>query len=160
MKPHEEINLRDELARTKKKAEKLESEKLLQSSELRALKIELQTHKTNLQSLTTQLHTLTSPAPQDTPFITIGQEVRLRYLSKHLQRIHRPIGPLNRERIKRGDRAAHRGRPVPDALLCLAGIVTDREVLLPSQLNLSKNSLPPPLLISQRKSPPSLPINV
>ena len=128
MKPHEEINLREELARTKHKLEKSESEKLLQSAELRALKIEVQTHKNDLQSLTTQLHTLTSQAPQDTPFTKIGQEVRLRYLEKHRQRMNRPIGPLGRERIKRGDRAAHRGRPVPDALLCLAGIMTDREV--------------------------------
>ena len=40
----------------------------------------------------------------------------------------RGIGKLGYDRIKRGDRAAQRGRPVVDALLCLTGLVKDREV--------------------------------
>ena len=38
------------------------------------------------------------------------------------------IGMLGYERIKCGDRAAHRGRPVVDALLCLTGLISDCEV--------------------------------
>ena len=38
------------------------------------------------------------------------------------------IGNLDYERIKCRDRAAHRGRPVVDVLLCLTGLITDREV--------------------------------
>ena len=58
----------------------------------------------------------------------IGKEVRLRYLERYRQRTGKGIGELGYERIKCGDRAAHRGRPVVDALLWLTGLITDREV--------------------------------
>ncbi|MCJ1244318.1 hypothetical protein MMC30_001516, partial [Trapelia coarctata] len=48
---------------------------------------------------------------------------RLRYLEKHRQRTGQRLSPLSYARIKAGDRAAHRGRPVVDALLCAAGEV-------------------------------------
>ena len=123
-----ESDLRDELAQMKRKVEKLEFENQNQKDAIRALNIKVGTYEDELQSLNTQIHNLTSQATQDAPFKSIGQEVRLRYLENHRRRMDRNIGALGRERVKRGDRAAHRGRPVPDALLCLSGLITDREV--------------------------------
>ena len=40
----------------------------------------------------------------------------------------RGIEKIGHERIKAGDYAAHRGRPVIDALLCLIGLMTDPKV--------------------------------
>ena len=128
MNSQEESDLRDELALTKKKVEKLESEKLFQGDEIRALKVEVRSYQEELRSLNGKVHSLESQAIQEAPFKTIGQEVRLRYLENHRRRIGRKIGNLGTERIKCGDRAAHRGRPVVDALLCLTGVITDREV--------------------------------
>ena len=128
MTSQEDANLREELAQMKKRVEKLEFENQNQKDEIRDLNLKVGTYDFYIYSVNNDIYTLTSQATQDAPFKSIGQEVRLRYLEKHRQRLNRPIGFLGRERIKRGDRAAHRGRPVPDALLCLTGVITDREV--------------------------------
>ena len=75
-----------------------------------------------------KFQSLEEQALQETPAGNIGKEVRLRYLERHRQRMGRGIGKLGYERIKCGDRAAHRGRPMVDALLWLTGLITDREV--------------------------------
>ena len=41
----------------------------------------------------------------------------------------RSIGKLGYDRIKCGDRAAHRGRPVIDALLCFTSLTPDHRVV-------------------------------
>ena len=49
----------------------------------------------------------------------VGISVRVRYLEKHRQRMDpsKRITPVGVERVKKGDRAAHRGRPIDDALV-------------------------------------------
>ena len=128
MNPQEQSDLRAELERMKKKVELLEFENQRQKDEISLLKSSVKSHEETLESLNTHIHTLTSQATQDAPFKTIGREVRLRYLENHRRKMNRSIGIAGRERIKCGDRAAHRGRPVPDALLCLTRAITDGEV--------------------------------
>jgi hypothetical protein len=65
--------------------------------------------------------------PEGHPSPIVGREVRLRYLEHHRQRMGRAIGKQGYERIKDGDRAVHRGRPMVDALLCLTGLMSDHE---------------------------------
>lgn len=112
----------------RREIEKLETEKLLQGDEIRALKAEARSYQDELRSLNGKVQSLEEQALQETLARNIGKEVRLRYLERHRQRMGRGIDKLGYEPIKRGDRAAHRGRPVVDALLCLTGIITDHEV--------------------------------
>ena len=105
--------------------EKLETEKLLQRDEIRALKTEARSYQEELSSLSGKVQSLEEQALQEAPATNIGKEVRLRYLERHRQRMGRNIGKLGYDRIKRGDRAAHRGRPVVDALLCLTNLIPD-----------------------------------
>ena len=128
MDPRKDVDLQDELAQMRREIEKLETEKLLQGDEIRALKAEARSYQDELRSLNGKVQSLEEQALQETLAGNIGKEVRLRYLERHRQRMRRGIDKLGYERIKRGDRAAHRGRPVVDALLCLTGIITDREV--------------------------------
>ena len=124
----DESDLRNELARMRGEIEKLETEKLLQRDEIRALKAEARSYQDELSSLTGRVQSLEEQALQDAPATNIGKEVRLRYLERHRQRMGRGIGKLGYDRIKCGDRAAHRGRPVVDAVLCLTDLITDRGV--------------------------------
>lgn len=110
------------------KIEKLETEKLLQRDEIRALKGEARSYQQELSSLSGKVQSLEEQALQEAPATNIGKEVRLRYLERHRQRMGRSIGKLGYDRIKSGDRAAHRGRPVVDALLCLTNLIPDRGV--------------------------------
>ena len=128
MNSQEASDLREELARAKQRIKELEIESQKQKDQILALKDSAESHEKTLQSLNTQIDTLTSQAIQDAPFKTIGEEVRLRFLENHRRKMNRNIGAVGKDRIKRGDRAAHRGRPVPDALLCLSGLITDHEV--------------------------------
>ena len=130
MDPRNESDLRDELAQLRGEIEKLETEKLLQRDEILALKAEARSYQDELSSLNGRVQSLEEQALQETPATNIGKEVRLRYLERHRQRMGTGIGKLGYDRIKCGDRAAHRGRPVVDALLCLTGLVKDRGVYL------------------------------
>ena len=49
---------------------------------------------------------------------------------ENLDPLGRPREKVDWGRIKGGNRAAHRGRPVVDALLCLTGLVRDDEVYI------------------------------
>lgn len=118
----------DDLSRLKKKVELLEAEKIFQRDEIRALKVEARSYQDELGSLNQKIRTLEEQARQEAPARNIGREVRLRYLERHRQRMGRNVGKLGYDRIKCGDRAAHRGRPLVDALLCLTGQVKDSEV--------------------------------
>ncbi len=128
MDPRNESDLRSELAHMRREIEKLETEKLLQRDEILGLKAEARSYQSELKSLNSRVQSLEEQALQETPATNIGKEVRLRYLERHRQRMGRSIGKLGYDRIKRGDRAAHRGRPVVDALLCLTNQITDRGV--------------------------------
>ena len=128
MDPSKASDLQAELAQTRRELEKLKTETLLQRDEIRALKAEARSFQDEIQSLNSRVQTLEERTLHSTPALTIGREVRLRYLERHRQRMGRPIGALGHARVKSGDRAAHRGRPVVDALLCLSGLVTDRDV--------------------------------
>lgn len=121
MDPRKDSDLQAEVAQMRRQIEKLETEKLLQSDEIRALKAEARSYQDELSSLKAQ-------ALRQAPARNIGKEVRLRFLERHRQRMGRSIGKLGHERIRSGDRAAHRGRPVVDALLCLTGLISDRDV--------------------------------
>ena len=124
----EDSGLRDELAKLRRENEKLEMEKLLQGDEIRALKVEVRSYQDELKTLSSKVQSLEAQALQETPARTIGKAVRLRYLEKYRQRMGRSIGKLGWERIRCGDKAAHRGRALVDALICLTGLITDREV--------------------------------
>ena len=128
MDPRKDTDLQDELARMRIEIEKLTTEKLLQGDEIRALKAETCSYQDELSSLSSKVQNLEEQASQETFVKNIGREVRLRYLERHRQRMGRSIGKLGYERIRCGDRAAHRGRPVVDALLCLTGLIADHEV--------------------------------
>ena len=128
MDAQNESELQNELAQMRDQIAKLETEKLLQRDEIRALKAEARSYQEELSSLNGIVQSLEEQALQETPATNIGKEVRLRYLEKHRQRMGKNIGQLGYDRIKRGDRAAHRGRPVVDALLCLTNQITDRVV--------------------------------
>ena len=128
MDPRKDSDHQDELAQMRREIKKLEAEKLRQGDEIRALKAEARSYQDELRSLNSKYQSLEDQALQEAPAGELGKEVRLRYLERHRQRMGRGIGKPGYERIKCGDRAAHRGRPVVDALLCLTGLIKDREV--------------------------------
>ncbi len=108
--------------------EKLEMENEFRGDEVSALKAEVRSYKNELNSQGDKAQSLEKQVLQDAPATNIGKEVRLCYLEHHRLRMGKGIGKLGHERIKCGDRAAHRGRPVVDAIICLTGLTTDREV--------------------------------
>ena len=114
MDPRSDSDLQDELAQKKREIEKLETENLLQGDEIRALKAEAQSYQDELRSLNGKAQSVEAQALRETLTGNIGKEVRLRFLERHRQRMGKRIGMLGYERIKCGDRAAHRGRPVGD----------------------------------------------
>src|SRR6202035_5872086 len=82
---------------------------ILLRDEVSSLKAEARSYCEEVASLNRRLQTLDSQALQDTPALIVGREVRLRYLERYRQRMGRAIGKQGYERIKAGDRAAHRG---------------------------------------------------
>lgn len=118
----------NELSRLRREVDKLRAEKLLQGDEIRALKTETRSYQDELQSLNSKSKENEAQALQETLAGDIGRQVRLRYLEQHRKRMGKGIGKVGHERIKCGDRAAHRGRPAVDAMLCLTGVMTDPEV--------------------------------
>ena len=118
------IQMREEI-------QNLKIERQLQGDEVRALKAQAKSYQDELQTLKEKLRLMKAEQELQEKAITtdiIGREVRLRYLEQHRKRMGKSIGDLGYYRIKAGDRAAHRGRPVVDASLCLAGLMTDKDV--------------------------------
>ena len=71
-----------------------------------------------------ELQKLQGQASQEEAIKAIGREVRLRFLENHRRcHLNRRRDAQSNERMKAGNRAAHRGRPVPDAYLCVTGAV-------------------------------------
>lgn len=127
MDPQKPSNPQGERILLRGEVRRLRTENEQQSDEINALKSEAKSYKNQLERLRNQVL-------QETLAKEIGEQVRFRYLERHRQRMLRDsemgrgIGKLGYDRIRCGDRAAHRGRPVVDALLCLDGLRTDREV--------------------------------
>jgi len=100
---------------------------ILLRDEVSSLKAEARAYCEEVASLSRRLQTLESQALQNEAALTVGREVRLRYLERYRQRMGRTIGKHGYDRIKAGDRAAHRGRPITDAIICLTGLMQDHE---------------------------------
>ncbi|EIN09039.1 hypothetical protein PUNSTDRAFT_134213 [Punctularia strigosozonata HHB-11173 SS5] len=106
----------DLITTLKARLSSLEAQATKDKSRIQALEAQATTDKSRVEALESQ-------AARDAPFVAVGREVRLRYLEVHRQRrMRRRIGIEGEQRIKAGDRAAHRGRPVADAALCLPGV--------------------------------------
>lgn len=139
-------NTQVERIQLQREVEKLRDTNTLQKDEIKALKTETRSyqdeltrlndkirslekhHQDELTRLNGNIQSLRKQALENIYTGEIGEQVRLRYLEQHRLRMGRGIGALGHERIKCGDRAAHRGRPVVDALLCQTGVMTDTEV--------------------------------
>ena len=104
---------------------RLEMDNLAQRDEICALKAAARSYEEEISSLHQKIQDVEAQALQDRLTTNVGREVRLRYLERHRLRMGRSIGKLGHDRIKCGDRAAHRGRPVVDAILCLTGSIRD-----------------------------------
>jgi hypothetical protein len=116
-----------ELARLNEEIDRLQLSNLLLRDEISSLKAEAHSYCEEVALCNRRLQTLESQVLKDTPALIVGREVRLRYLEHHRQRMGRAIGKQGYERIKAGSRAAHRGRPMVDAMLCLTGLMSDHE---------------------------------
>ncbi|KIJ43760.1 hypothetical protein M422DRAFT_30778 [Sphaerobolus stellatus SS14] len=121
-------DLQDQLAQMSKELSKLKFAELLYHDEISALKAETRSYREEIESLNRRNQDLERQAVQDTPARTIGTEVRLRYLERHRRNMGKFTGKEGYDRIKRGDRAAHRGRPIVDSWLCLTGQINDHNV--------------------------------
>jgi hypothetical protein len=104
---------------------RLEMDNLAQRDENRALKATARSYEEEISSLQQKIKDMEAQALQDMPTTKVGREVRLRYLEQHRSRMGRSIGKVGHDRIRCGDRAAHRGRPVVDAILCLTASIRD-----------------------------------
>jgi len=116
-----------EIARLNEEIDCLKLSNLLLRDEVSSHKAAARSYCEEVDSLNHRLQTLESQALRDTSAQVVGHEVRLRYLERYRQRMGRAIGKQGHERIKAGDRAAHRGRPVVDAMLCLTGLMKDHK---------------------------------
>ncbi|ERF68438.1 hypothetical protein EPUS_03756 [Endocarpon pusillum Z07020] len=124
------MDLHDRLARITKAVEQLEMDKLLQRDEIRSLKAQERAYQSEISLLSRKVQEMEAQARQDAPVTDVGKQVRLRYLEQHRQHMGRPQQRVDYDRIKCGNRAAHRGRPVVDALLCLTDSVHYDEVYM------------------------------
>lgn len=93
--------------------------------EIRELRRKLRSSEAQAQQLQERVDKLETDVQEHAAAFEIGKEVRLRYLENYRRRTlvgtGRGIGSLAFQRIKSGDRAAHRGRPVVDSWLCISG---------------------------------------
>ena len=122
---------RDEIKSLKSEARSYQDELRQLQSEVATMQkeaLQARSYQDELEKLQSETPTMKRQAQQETLAAEIGKQVRLRYLEQHRYRMKRGIGKVGHERIKCGDRAAHRGRPVIDALICLTGLMTDPKV--------------------------------
>ena len=121
-------DLQDQIKNMKQEMKKAEQDKILRLDEKLALKAEARSYQEEILKLKSKVHDLKQKNLRDTPAKNIGKEVRIRYLERHRQKMGRPIGKAGYDRIKSGDRAAHRGKPVVDAWLYETHQVSDQDV--------------------------------
>jgi hypothetical protein len=124
------VLLRDEVAALKAESRAYQAELAAQTPaqarantqdrvQIAALEAEAQRHQSRVRALEAEANKHRKQLQEAAPFVAVGREVRLRYLEVHYQRrMGRQTGTDGDQRIKAGDRAAHRGRPVADAALC------------------------------------------
>ena len=101
------------------------------SRELRAMKPEDPYDPDEIPKLDLRISELEAAALEGVKIKELGREVRLRFLESHRRynmSSKSTSTPESVDRIKAGNRAAHRGRPVADALLCVKGEFPDRAV--------------------------------
>ncbi|KAL9117695.1 MAG: hypothetical protein Q9187_005765 [Circinaria calcarea] len=121
-------DLQDQIAKLDQELKKVELEKELQRDEICALKAEARSCQEELGKLISKMQDLEQKSLRDTPVKNVGKEVRIRYLERHRQKMGKPIGKAGYDRIKSGDRAAHRGKPVVDAWLYETHQVSDQDI--------------------------------
>ena len=78
-----------------------------------------------------EVERLKRKAKASDPITTIGRDVRRRYMEHCLEKRGRHIGQRGVEWIKSGDRAAHRGQPIADAMLCANDYERNKEIYMP-----------------------------
>jgi hypothetical protein len=128
------MDLQDRLTQMTVEVERLKMDKTLQRDEICSLRAEARSLQHEISTLNHQIRDIKAEVLQDAPATNVGREVRLRFLELHRRRMGigmgKGKGKVDEARIKCGNRAAHRGRPVVDALLCLKGLMTDDKVYL------------------------------
>lgn len=98
------------------------------SRDLRAAKAE-DSLADEVPKLDLKISELQAAAEEEHEIKKAGHEVRLRFLENHRRyNMNRKPPTDTVDRIKAGNRAAHRGRPVADALLCVHGDFRDAAV--------------------------------
>jgi hypothetical protein len=128
------MDLQDRLTQMTVEVERLKMDKTLQRDEICSLRAEARSLQHEISTLNHQIRDIKAEVLQDAPATNVGREVRLRFLELHRRRMGMGMGmgkgkgKVDEARIKCGNRAAHRGRPVVDALLCLTGLMDDDEV--------------------------------
>lgn len=103
------------------KTTELEKSKALQNEthrdEIAALKAEARSYQSELETKTAQISRLEEQHHEESWVREVGSEVRLRWLDHRRMRLGKRQNRAVADRIKSGDRAAHRGRPLVDAWL-------------------------------------------
>lgn len=124
------MDLQDKLARMTEVVQQLRMDKILQRDEIYSLRAEARSFQKEINSLTCKTQDMDAQTLQDAAATNVGREVRLRYLELHRQRMGKGTDKVDYDLVKRGNRAAHRGRPVADAWLCLTGLMRGDEVYI------------------------------
>jgi hypothetical protein len=122
------MDLQDRLFRMTEEVERLKMDKILQRDEICSLRAEARSLQHEISTLNRQIKDIKAEVLHDKPATNVGREVRLRFLEVHRKRMGNWKRKVDDARIKCGNRAAHRGRPVVDALLCLTGLMADEKV--------------------------------
>jgi hypothetical protein len=122
------MDLQDRLTQMTAEVERLKMDKTLQRDEICSLRAEARSLQHEISTLNRQIRDIKAEVLQDAPATNVGREVRLRFLELHRRRMGKGRRKFDEARIKCGNRAAHRGRPVVDALLCLTGLMDDDQV--------------------------------
>jgi hypothetical protein len=124
------MDLQDRLTQMTAEVERLKMDKTLQRDEICSLRAEARSLQHEVSTLNRQIRDIKAEVLQDAPATNVGREVRLRFLELHRRRMGQGRRKFDEARIKCGNRAAHRGRPVVDALLCLTGLMDDDQVYI------------------------------
>jgi hypothetical protein len=124
------MDLQDRLTQMTAEVERLKMDKTLQRDEICSLRAEARSLQHEISTLNRQIRDIKAEVLQDVPATNVGREVRLRFLELHRRRMGKGRRKFDEARIKCGNRAAHRGRPVVDALLCLTGLMDDDQVYI------------------------------
>ncbi|MCJ1355571.1 MAG: hypothetical protein MMC33_005563 [Icmadophila ericetorum] len=111
------------------KATESEKSKVLQNEadrdEIASLKSDARSYKAELDAKIAQIENLKERRQEESWVREVGSEVRLRWLDHRRMKLGKRQNKAVGDRIKSGDRAAHRGRPLVDAWLYEDGQIND-----------------------------------